>query len=245
MSEFKPHDLNSIKTRVRGDGYVIASCPGHPNGWMNNGRRTAEITLHRLVVENELGRYLETHEVVHHLDENRQNNHPDNLELTDESGHWATHHPPREPPLLVCGYCGDEFRPPPQKREPQKYSKRKYCSAVCRDTARLQKQTDAAVAFEEDFALRYAKPTGSCLICGSKTKKSRRKFCSVECSRKAKRKTSRPPAGELAQLVWERPTSHIAKQFGVSDSAVAKWCRQYGIDKPPRGYWTGRSVDTS
>jgi hypothetical protein len=29
----------------------------------------------------------------------------------------------------------------------------------------------------------------------------------------------------------------LAKDFGVSDKAAEKWCKAYGIEKPPRGYW--------
>lgn len=28
-----------------------------------------------------------------------------------------------------------------------------------------------------------------------------------------------------------------AEEFGVSDQAISKWCKCYGISKPPRGYW--------
>ena len=38
-------------------------------------------------------------------------------------------------------------------------------------------------------------------------------------------------------LVWQMPTTAVAKRLGVSDVAVIKWCRKYGIEKPPRGYW--------
>ena len=51
------------------------------------------------------------------------------------------------------------------------------------------------------------------------------------------RKVKRPSKKELEKLVWEKPTIQIAKDFGVSDQAVAKWCKNYGIKKPPRGYW--------
>jgi hypothetical protein len=42
---------------------------------------------------------------------------------------------------------------------------------------------------------------------------------------------------ELSRLVWEQPTTAIAKEFGVSDVAIGKKCRSLGISKPPRGYW--------
>jgi 5-methylcytosine-specific restriction endonuclease McrA len=52
-----------------------------------------------------------------------------------------------------------------------------------------------------------------------------------------KRKAERPSKEELSQLLWEISTSEIARQFGVSDNAVAKWAKTYGLAKPPRGYW--------
>lgn len=46
---------------------------------------------------------------------------------------------------------------------------------------------------------------------------------------------------DLERLVWEMPTSHIAKRFGVSDKAVEKWCKKYEIIKPARGHWRKQS----
>lgn len=43
---------------------------------------------------------------------------------------------------------------------------------------------------------------------------------------------------ELERLVWEKPTTEIAKEFGVSDSAISKRCKKNNIQKPPRGYWS-------
>jgi hypothetical protein len=51
------------------------------------------------------------------------------------------------------------------------------------------------------------------------------------------RKVQWPSKQTLEQLVWNKPTSQIAKDFGVSDKAITNWCRFYKIDKPPRGYW--------
>lgn len=42
---------------------------------------------------------------------------------------------------------------------------------------------------------------------------------------------------ELFALVWERPTSEVAKELGISDVALAKLCRRQQVPKPPRGYW--------
>lgn len=51
------------------------------------------------------------------------------------------------------------------------------------------------------------------------------------------RKVVRPSKEELSKLLWEKPTSLLAKDFGVSDVAITKWAKSYGIEKPPRGYW--------
>ena len=55
------------------------------------------------------------------------------------------------------------------------------------------------------------------------------------------RKVERPSKEDLQKLVWEKPTTHIAIDFGVSDKAVEKWCKAYDIEKPTRGYWAKQS----
>lgn len=42
---------------------------------------------------------------------------------------------------------------------------------------------------------------------------------------------------ELQKLVWEIPTTDIAKRFNCSDVAIYKLCKRLGVEKPSRGYW--------
>lgn len=42
---------------------------------------------------------------------------------------------------------------------------------------------------------------------------------------------------ELEKLVWEHPTTTIAKIYNVSDNAIGKRCKLFGIVKPGPGYW--------
>jgi hypothetical protein len=42
---------------------------------------------------------------------------------------------------------------------------------------------------------------------------------------------------DLYELVWAQPRSVLAKQFKISDVALAKRCLQANIPMPPRGYW--------
>lgn len=41
----------------------------------------------------------------------------------------------------------------------------------------------------------------------------------------------------LQQMLWQKSTVQIAKELGVSDKAVEKRAKKYGLTKPPRGYW--------
>jgi hypothetical protein len=59
------------------NGYRYARTPGHPFA-SKHGEYVAE---HRLVVEKKLGRFLQPHEVVDHIDGNRSNNAPENLRV--------------------------------------------------------------------------------------------------------------------------------------------------------------------
>ena len=83
----------------------------------------------------------------------------------------------------------------------------------------------------------------TCPVCPNPLPRRRKaKFCSVRCSRKVQQRVSRPGKEELYALVWRKPTSQVAKDLGVSDTAVSKWCKSYGIKKPPRGYWAKQAA---
>lgn len=58
-------------------GYEYQRTPGHPNGTKHG----CYVAVHRLVMEQKLGRYLLPTEVVDHIDGNIRNNHPDNLRV--------------------------------------------------------------------------------------------------------------------------------------------------------------------
>lgn len=46
---------------------------------------------------------------------------------------------------------------------------------------------------------------------------------------------------ELYALVWDRPMTRLAKEFGLSDAALHKICRKHEIPTPPLGYWAKKA----
>lgn len=79
-------------------------------------------------------------------------------------------------------------------------------------------------------------PKRRCSVCGTSTENT--KYCSTRCCGADNYKIKWPAKEKLQRLVWKYPTSYIANRLGVSDVAVAKHCKKYGVEKPPRGYWT-------
>ena len=70
-----------------------------------------------------------------------------------------------------------------------------------------------------------------CSVC-SKEVKSRHssKYCSLECFSIGTRKVKkRPSKEELQDLIDNNPMTTVGKMFGVSDNAIKKWCKKYGI----------------
>lgn len=57
----------------------------------------------------------------------------------------------------------------------------------------------------------------------------KRKYCSYQCARLENRKVIRPNKDVLEKLIIEKPMTQIGKMFGVSDNAVRKWIKYYGI----------------
>jgi len=81
-----PQSRSEGRTTVHG-GYVVEECPNHPraNKWGYHAQ-------HRLVAEHWMGRLLREGEVVHHEDDNKQNNEPVNLWVFRTHADHMRHH---------------------------------------------------------------------------------------------------------------------------------------------------------
>lgn len=71
--------------RTRKDGYVIVYSPRHPYAYRDF------VLEHRLVMEACVGRYLEPHELVHHINGVKDDNRLENLKLESHSTHATKH----------------------------------------------------------------------------------------------------------------------------------------------------------
>lgn len=81
--------------------------------------------------------------------------------------------------------------------------------------------------------IRKNNKSGYCYKCYWKQRKSK-----LEPKQKIKKNSKCPDLKLLKELIWEMPTTKIAKKYGVSDKAVSKWCKKYGLTKPGPGYWS-------
>lgn len=89
----------------RSAGYPVVYCPDHPNAWS-----TGYIFCHRVVAEQNIGRLLLPTEIVHHLDEDKDNFHPDNLEVLQSQTEHAKRHSGHQTMVAgVCCECGQVF----------------------------------------------------------------------------------------------------------------------------------------
>ena len=66
-----------------------------------------------------------------------------------------------------------------------------------------------------------------CAVCGKITRNLL--VCSQECSQYIRRKVPRPSKDELLTLILTMPMTQIGKMYGVSDNAIRRWLRAYGL----------------
>lgn len=92
--KFRAWDKEKMKVRkgskgmYKQNGYVLAKAPYHPHA-----NKRGYVPLHRLLMENQLGRYLmPRRELVHHIDGDRANNDIKNLKLTTPKEHFMEEH---------------------------------------------------------------------------------------------------------------------------------------------------------
>jgi hypothetical protein len=66
-----------------------------------------------------------------------------------------------------------------------------------------------------------------CIDCGVKIS-SGCKYC-ISCAHYHQRIVERPNAKELAQEIVETNFCAVGRKYGVSDNAIRKWCKSYGL----------------
>lgn len=110
------------------------------------------------------------------------------------------------------------------------------------DLSMLEKTVDGAYRIKADIA---NEPKYKCKKCGAPVTDCTTQLC-LDCFNKNKQialGAVSKAAGvvidrnTLAELVHTKPATEVAKYYGVSDKTIAKWCKSFGIERPPRGYW--------
>jgi len=243
-SPFQKHDIDNIPI-FNVNGYLAGYIPNHPRSWVNGS-----VYVHRLVMENVLGRYLEETELVHHKDEDRSNNVSLNLKITDKSTHTRDHCRKKEE--IICPVCKKVFYPTGR-------STRKYCSTSCKNTEHYDAKWPSNEELEklvwEMSTVQLAKQLGV----SSKAIEKRCKKHGIEKPprgywAKTKSKNKKypdthkgnilwPSKEDLKKLIWEKSIPKIARDFSVNTETVRYWCKKYNIETPPAGHWSrGKKV---
>lgn len=100
---------------ISSHGYVLIRMPYHPRAHKNG-----YVYEHVLVAEKKLGRPLKKGEIIHHKDEIKTNNSPDNISITKSIAHHKANHrksnsylrlPDEKNPVIKCKCgCGKKFK---------------------------------------------------------------------------------------------------------------------------------------
>ncbi len=128
--------MRVLDGKIKRSGYIYLKRRDHPNCG-----KQGYVAEHRIVMEEYLGRHLTKKEVVHHINDNREDNRIENLKLFESHGqHTKLAHPEiyidvaainkgKKPPNYarkshICKMCGREFLVNPNRN-------RKYCKKEC------------------------------------------------------------------------------------------------------------------
>ena len=119
-----------ITSICNGGGYKYCRTePKHPKA-----NSKGLYPLHRVLVEIKLGRLLLENEDVHHINEDKEDNRIENLQVFTKSEHAKLHNPDMPLVTVSCGNCGKSFSLK-QHRLKLRLRKNKsntvYCSKSC------------------------------------------------------------------------------------------------------------------
>lgn len=82
---------------------------------------------------------------------------------------------------------------------------------------------------QELLAQKYEKQENFCEKCGKPV--TRGAIHCLECAALLQRKAERPDRETLKKLIRTKPFTQIAKQFGITDNGIRKWCDNYNLPR--------------
>lgn len=119
----------NIKKIVSKGNYYYAIVPEHPNKTKNN-----YVLAHRIIMENYLGKVLNTNEIVHHINKDKKDNRIENLQLMTSHEHSIFHASQKGKIMLElkCPSCKMMFHREKRNTHVIKGGKYTCCSPKCR-----------------------------------------------------------------------------------------------------------------
>ena len=103
----------------------------------DNGKKTT-MSYPKYLMEQKMGRKLDSSETIDHIDKNPTNNNLDNLRImtrSENSKEWNKNHPrPTEIITLICKYCGMTFQRPKRTEYRNRITLKRdgpFCSKKC------------------------------------------------------------------------------------------------------------------
>jgi len=118
-----------IKNIVKSGEYEYVTVKEHPKA-----NSCGYVLHHRIVAENKIGRFLENNEVVHHINKNKRDNRPENLQVMTNIDHDRLHSTIYKNGHfieLICRQCGKTFNRRYNNRPENRHNKNSFCSREC------------------------------------------------------------------------------------------------------------------
>lgn len=190
------------------NGYIAIYMPDHPRSFDNGC-----VYEHILVAEKILGRELIGEECVHHKDLNRRNNSPSNLMIFKTNSDHIAYHGGGEAVLQEDGT----------------YTTIKMLIQYnYNNETKLQRESEEYKMQPGIKVLHIKQIYDLCPMCKNNKKLIKAKQCK-NCANKANKSKIKPSKEVLEKLIYEKSFVQIGREFGVTDNAVRKWCKSYGL----------------